>query len=156
MLFASPASNSSILAEGKGERRDLPGLLAAPICQTHRPTDLHLPQEFMGCPAQKRVEAARITGRETEKRKIIQSSDYFGTAITHAHLIGGVSPTTLPIHHDGEGPHLCCVLILPGLHKGEFSEAPGEPTKAKLGPRTGRGVGREEQMRQLCMHRGLI
>lgn len=37
MLFASPASNSSIQAEGKGERRDLPGLPAAPICQTHPP-----------------------------------------------------------------------------------------------------------------------
>lgn len=67
------------------------------------------------------MEAARITVQETEKGKIIQSSDYFGTAITHAHLIRGVSPMTLPIHHDGEGPHLCCVLILPGLQKGESS-----------------------------------
>lgn len=40
-------------------------------------------------PGTKRVEAARITGHTTEKGKIIQSSDYFGMAITHAHLIRG-------------------------------------------------------------------
>lgn len=72
-------------------------------------------------PGAKRVEAARIVGRERERGEIIQSSDYFGMAITHAHLIREVSPVTPPVRHDGEGPHLCRALILPGLHKGEFS-----------------------------------
>lgn len=115
MLFASPASPAIhpfwLKEKVRGEISQ--DSLQPPSVRRTRPTDLHLPQEFMGCPVQKRIEAARIMGRETEKGKIIQSSDYFGTAITHAHLIRGVSPMTIPIDHDGKGLHLCCALILP-------------------------------------------
>lgn len=120
MLFASLASDSSIPAEGKGERRDLPGLLAAPICQTHPAHWFTFTARIYGMPGTKRVEAARITRRETErgnysKQWLFWDGHYACTPDQ------GVSPVTPPIHHDGEGPHLCCALILPGLHKGEFS-----------------------------------
>lgn len=62
---------------------------------------------------------------------------------------------TPPIHHDGEGPPPCCGLILLGLLKGQFSQAPGEPTKAKLGPRTFRGEGRGEQMNAVMYAQGI-
>lgn len=60
--LASQASDSSIPAEGKGDRRDLPGLLAAPICQMHPAHWFTFTARIYGMPAAKRVEAARIMG----------------------------------------------------------------------------------------------
>lgn len=66
--LATLASDSSIPVEGKGERRDLPGLLAAPICQMHPARWFTFTARIYGMPATKRVEAARIMGERQSWR----------------------------------------------------------------------------------------
>ena len=92
-------------------------------------------------------------GETEQPGKLFKAAIILGRPL-RMHTWSGVSPMTPPFPPWWRGPRPGCAHVLPGLHKGEFSQALGETAKAKLGPRT---ASREERSvhRQFHMHWGV-